>query len=174
VVGKPNAEIDLANRLIGQKAEHCQSEAQSTRDRVVGILTRGELQMIRSTLPGSSTALRSPTSNAAVSRTAIDDADVTLHLIDAIEPSFESLVAREPRAQPELRFHGVHKIDRLSSNECRCVRNDQPGASFISAANGDASTRCSPDSGELPSRSPFLYSADDVSTPAGPLLPPNW
>src|SRR6184192_3780922 len=95
LVGKPNAgKSTLLNRLIGQKLSIVSPKPQSTRDRVVGILTRTDTQMILHDTPG----LLDPQyelhhAMRAVSLTAIEDADVILHLVDATQPSFESLVA---------------------------------------------------------------------------------
>jgi GTPase len=102
----------------------------------------------------------------AVSRTAIEDADVILHLVDATEPSFESLVAaarlaNQPKAPIITPFN---KIDRLSTTDLNDLRNEQPGAAFISAANGDGIVKLFGRLGESLPESPFLYPDDDVST----------
>ena len=168
VVGKPNAgKSTLLNRLIGQKLSIVSPKPQSTRDRVVGILTRDDTQMILLDTPG----LLDPhydlqRAMRAVSRTAIDDADVILHLIDATEPSFESLMAAaglpsQPRAPIITAFN---KIDRVSRGSLDALRNDQPGASFISAANGDGIVKLLARLAESLPESPFLYPEDDVST----------
>src|SRR5439155_24639583 len=118
VVGAPNAgKSTLLNRLIGQKLSIVSSKPQSTRDRVVGILTRDDAQMVLLDTPG----LLDPRyelqrAMRAVSRTAIDDADMILHLVDATDPSFESLVAAaglssQPKAPIITAFN---KVDRLS------------------------------------------------------------
>ena len=168
LVGRPNAgKSTLLNRLIGQKLSIVSAKPQSTRDRVVGILTRDDCQMVLLDTPG----LLDPTYDLqramrAVSRTAIEDADVILHLIDATKPSFESLVAAadlpaQPRAPAITAFN---KIDRIASADLNHLRNEQPGASFISAANGDGIVKLLARlSASLP-ESPFLYPGDDVST----------
>ena len=168
LVGKPNAgKSTLLNRLIGQKLSIVSAKPQSTRDRVVGILTRGDTQMILLDTPG----LLDPhyalqRAMKAVSRAAIEDADVILHLVDATAPSFESLVAAarlpgQPRAPIITAFN---KIDQLSVTDLNDLRNEQPGASFISAANGDGIVKLLARLGESLPESPFLYPEDDVST----------
>jgi GTP-binding protein Era len=168
LVGKPNAgKSTLLNRLIGQKLSIVSPKPQSTRDRVVGILTRDDVQMVLFDTPG----LLDPhydlqRAMRAVSRTAIDDADVILHLVDATEPSFESLVAaaglpNQPRAPIITAFN---KADRVSPANLNTLRNDQPGASFISAANGDGIVKLLARLTESLPESPFLYPEDDVST----------
>jgi GTP-binding protein Era len=168
LVGKPNAgKSTLLNRLIGQKLSIVSPKPQSTRDRVVGILTRDDVQIVLLDTPG----LLDPKYDLqramrAVSRTAIDDADVILHLVDATEPSFESLVAAanltaQPRAPIVTAFN---KIDQLPPARSSELRNEQPGAAFISAANGDGIGKLLARLGEMLPDSPFLYPEDDVST----------
>jgi GTP-binding protein Era len=168
LVGKPNAgKSTLLNRLIGQKLSIVSPKPQSTRDRVVGILTRDGVQMVLLDTPG----LLDPhydlqRAMRAVSRTAIDDADVILHLVDATDPSFESLVAAaalsaQPRAPIITAFN---KVDRLTAKQLEALRNEQPGAAFISAANGDGIVKLLARLSESLPESPFLYPEDDVST----------
>src|SRR5438552_1785163 len=102
----------------------------------------------------------------AVSRTAIDDADMILHLVDATDPSFESLVAAaglssQPKAPIITAFN---KVDRLSPAALNALHNEQPGASFISAANGDGIAKLLSRLTEALPESPFLYPEEDVST----------
>ena len=81
VVGKPNAgKSTLLNRIIGEKLAIVSDKPQSTRDRVVGIRTADDVQMIILDTPGllnpryelqramRSTAIR-----------ALKDADVVLY-----------------------------------------------------------------------------------------------
>ena len=168
LVGKPNAgKSTLLNRLIGQKLSIVSPKPQSTRDRVVGILTRDDVQLVLLDTPG----LLDPQYDLqramrAASRTAIEDADVILHLVDATAPSFESLVATAglpgpPRAPIITAFN---KIDRLSPAHLNDLRNEQPGASFISAANGDGIVKLLSRLSESLPDSPFLYPQEDVST----------
>ena len=87
VVGKPNAgKSTLLNRVMGEKLAIVSDKPQSTRDRVVGIRTADDVQMIILDTPGllnpryelqramRGTALR-----------ALKDADVIVYLADATE-----------------------------------------------------------------------------------------
>jgi len=53
VCGKPNAgKSTLLNRVIGQKLSITSPKPQSTRDRIVGIHTQGDVQMVIFDTPG--------------------------------------------------------------------------------------------------------------------------
>src|SRR5579863_4081055 len=86
VVGKPNAgKSTLLNRLIGQKLSIVSPKPQSTRDRVVGIRSEGDTQMIVFDTPGLLTPtyqLQRAMRSAALR--ALADADVILYLADGL------------------------------------------------------------------------------------------
>src|SRR3954470_15790990 len=94
VVGRPNAgKSTLLNRIVGQKLSIVSPKPQSTRDKVVGILTRGDAQMVLLDTPG----LLDPQyelqrTMRAVAKAAIEDADAILHLLDATDSKADSLV----------------------------------------------------------------------------------
>jgi GTP-binding protein Era len=96
VVGKPNAgKSTLLNRLIGEKLSITSAKPQSTRDRIVGILTKDDVQMIVLDTPG----LLEPRyalqrSMRATSHQALEDADVIVYLADA-----RPLTSHESRAR---------------------------------------------------------------------------
>src|SRR5919199_5179739 len=87
VVGKPNAgKSTLLNRIIGQKLSITSAKPQSTRDRIVGIYTSGDVQMIIADTPGLLNpryALQRAMRAAALH--ALADADVIVYLADASE-----------------------------------------------------------------------------------------
>ncbi len=87
VVGKPNVgKSTLLNRLVGQKLAITSPRPQSTRDRVTGILTFDDTQIILVDTPG----LLEPTVALqhvmrATALQALRDADVILHLVEATD-----------------------------------------------------------------------------------------
>src|SRR5919198_4950028 len=87
VAGKPNAgKSTLLNRIIGQKLSIISPKPQSTRDRVVGIHTSGDVQMIITDTPGLLNpryALQRAMRAAALQ--ALADADVIVYLADAAD-----------------------------------------------------------------------------------------
>src|SRR4051812_39245474 len=93
VVGKPNAgKSTLLNRIIGEKLSIVSPKPQSTRDRIVGIKTTDDAQMIFLDTPG----LLNPRyplqqSMRGTALAALNDADVVLYLADGTEGSPASL-----------------------------------------------------------------------------------
>src|ERR1700743_3496754 len=85
VVGEPNAgKSTLVNRMTGAKLSIVTPKAQTTRFRVLGILMRGESQVLLVDTPGIFTPRRRlDRSMVAAAWTGVRDADVTLLLVDA-------------------------------------------------------------------------------------------
>jgi GTP-binding protein Era len=168
VVGRPNAgKSTLLNRLIGQKLSIVSPKPQSTRDRVVGILTRDDAQMILLDTPG----LLDPQyelqrTMRAVARGAIEEADAVLYLVDATEPRLDSLaeaagLTAPPKAPVIVAFN---KVDRLRADARAALQAANPDAVLISAANGDGLDTLLGRLSSLLPESPFLYDPEDVST----------
>jgi len=168
VAGKPNAgKSTLLNRLVGQKLSITSDKPQSTRDRVIGIRTDGDTQMILADTPGlldPHYLLQVAMQSAAVS--ALADADCIVYLCDAREgvpvPLRDAAgLDRAPRAHT---ITTLNKIDLLNSEERRRLASFAPDAIFISALTGEGF----PDlvaaiESHLP-ESPFLFPVEDVST----------
>lgn len=168
VVGKPNAgKSTLLNRIIGQKLSIVSPKPQSTRDRIVGIRTEGDVQMIIHDTPG----LLNPryALQRAMHRTALqalDDADVIIYLADATEGAPESIesaagLERAPRAPVLV---AMNKVDRLPEAERRRLADAVPAALFVSAANGDGVPELLAAAAKRLPDSPFLYPEDEIST----------
>src|SRR5690348_16627539 len=140
VVGKPNAgKSTLPNRIIGQKLSIVSPKPQSTRDRIVGIHTAGDVQAIILDTPGLLNP-KCPLQHAmrAAALAALAEADVILYLVDGTEP-IESLavVARvdEPIRAPAITV--VNKVDLIPAARRDSMRTEIPDAEFISATTGD-------------------------------------
>lgn len=167
VVGKPNVgKSTLLNRIVGQKLSITSPKPQSTRDRVVGIYSADDSQMVILDTPGllnpgyllqeamRSTALR-----------ALDEADVIVYLADATEGNPPPLVeaaqlASAPRA-PVLTV--LNKSDAVPAKR----REEADVASdvvYVSALTGDGISELMARIAGLLPESPFLYPEDDIST----------
>lgn len=170
VVGKPNAgKSTLLNRIVGQKLSIVSPKPQSTRDRIVGIHTTADVQLIILDTPG----LLNPRyalqkAMRATALAALADADVILYLIDAadVTDTFESLVSvaqleHPPRAPVIVAFN---KADLLMPAQRDRVGADHPDASFLSAATGEGVDLLLDRIALMLPESPFLYPEDDIST----------
>ena len=168
VVGKPNAgKSTLLNRIMGEKLAIVSEKPQSTRDRVVGIRTEGDVQMIILDTPGllnpryelqramRGTALR-----------ALKDADLIIYLADATERTPPSLLEaaeldHAPRA-PVLTV--LNKADAIRTVERQELAEALPDARFISALTGEGVDALFEELGNQLPISPFLYPDDEIST----------
>ena len=168
VAGKPNAgKSTMLNRLVGQKLSITSEKPQSTRDRIVGIRTTDDTQMVLLDTPGLlepryelQRVMRSTALNA------LADADVVVYVADATlgpPPSLEE-AASIPRAKGRHVITVLNKIDRLSADERRAVVAQAPDAIPFSALTGEGADILLAAIAERLPESPFLYPEDDVST----------
>ena len=168
VVGKPNAgKSTLLNRLIGEKLSITSEKPQSTRNRIVGILSQGDVQMIILDTPG----LLEPRyalqrAMRATALRALEDADVIVYLADAADGTPPPLreaaeLPNEPRA-PTLLV--LNKIDTLDAASRERLRAQTSAAIQLSARTGEGVEELlravTP---HLP-ESPFLYPDDEIGT----------
>jgi GTP-binding protein Era len=168
VVGKPNAgKSTLLNRLIGEKLSITSEKPQSTRDRIVGILTKDDVQMVVLDTPG----LLEPRyalqrSMRATALQALEDADVIVYLADArdgvpapLEEAAE--LERTPRA-PIVTV--LNKADTLTATGRDALRRAAPNALQLSARTGEGvEALIQALTPHLP-ESPFLYPDDEIGT----------
>lgn len=168
VVGKPNAgKSTLLNRIVGQKLSITSEKPQSTRDRIVGIRTDGDVQMVVLDTPGLLNPryeLQRAMRGAALQ--ALSDADVVVYLVDATEGPPPPLVeaaelSSPPRATTLLVFN---KTDRVRPAELERLRAEYPEAHFVSALTGDGVEALLRVAGSLLPESPYLYPEDEIST----------
>ena len=164
VVGKPNVgKSTLLNRLVGQKLAITSPRAQSTRERVTGILTFDDTQMVFVDTPGllePTIALQRAMRAAAVE--ALRDADVILHLVDARDPNPRAIQEMAGLATPPSApvLVARTKADLLDQDE----RARHAGELLISAVSGDGIDELRTRLRELLPEGEFLYPEDDVST----------
>ena len=168
VVGKPNAgKSTLLNRIVGEKLSIVSAKPQSTRNRIVGIHTTGDVQMILLDTPGllnPKYALQETMRRAALS--AIHEADVILYLVDGTEGSVPTLmdVARLDRPVTAPVIVAINKLDALTRGQRESLAELQPDAHFISATTGDGVEPLLARLSALLPDSAFLYPDDEIST----------
>jgi len=168
VVGKPNAgKSTLLNRIVGEKLSIVSEKPQSTRNRVVGIRTTDDAQIIILDTPGllnpkyelqramRSTAIR-----------ALKDADVIVYLADATDRVPPPLVeAAELDVAPTAPVWTVlNKADLLRPVERDELREALPEAHLISALSGEGVDELLTALVDVLPSSPFLYPEDEIST----------
>lgn len=168
VVGKPNAgKSTFLNRVVGQKLSIVSAKPQSTRDRIVGIVSDDETQMIVFDTPGLLNpryALQRAMRGAALD--ALFDADVVVYLADAKEGAAPDLATaaqldRSPSA-PVLRVY--NKADAVDAAQRAALAEATPDARFISALTGEGVAELLVEVKRALPESPFLYDSEDVST----------
>ena len=168
VAGKPNAgKSTLLNRIIGQKLAIVSPKPQSTRDRVVGIHTVGDVQMVIHDTPGllnPKYALQRAMRGAALE--ALRDADVIVYVVDASDGQPDPLhVAAGLNATPRAPvLLALNKTDRLKRPERDALAERFPDAHFISATSGEGVDALVAAAGNGLPESPFLYPADEISS----------
>ena len=168
VAGKPNAgKSTMLNRIVGQKLSITSEKPQSTRDRIVGIRTTDDTQMVLLDTPGLlepryelQRVMRSTALNA------LADADVVVYVADATlgpPPSLEEAASIAREAGRHV-ITVLNKIDRLSADERRALVAQTPDAIPFSALTGEGADILLAAIAERLPESPFLYPEDDVST----------
>ena len=168
MAGAPNAgKSTLLNRIIGQKLAITSRKPQSTRDRIVGIHTTSDSQMIVFDTPGllePAYALQQSMRSTAL--VALADADVIAYIADATAGSPRALadvagLDKPPRAPVIL---VLNKIDRLDPVEHQRLADKHPDAAFISAVTGEGVPELLTQLDSHLPESPFLYPDDEIST----------
>lgn len=168
VVGKPNAgKSTLLNRIVGEKLSIVSPKPQSTRDRVVGIRTADDAQMIILDTPGLLNP-RYPLQQAmrGTALAALDEADVVLYLVDGTEgpphPLDEVAQLERPVRAPIVL--AINKVDLVGGGQQDDLRERHPAAQFISATTGTGVDDLLARLRALLPESPFLYPEDEIST----------
>ena len=112
VVGRPNAgKSTLLNRLLGQKIAITSPKPQTTRDQLLGILTTADAQYLFLDTPGIHKPLNKLGEYmVAVAAETIEDADITLWLVDINVPPTDEDAAI---AELLLRLQRKHKLRAL-------------------------------------------------------------
>lgn len=117
IVGRPNVgKSTLLNRLVGQKLSITSKKAQTTRHRILGVLTRPDAQLLFFDSPGFQTR-NGGALNRVLNRTAqqvAQDADVVVLVCDAAgwTKGDEQLAKLLPKDRPVLL--AINKVDTVA------------------------------------------------------------
>ena len=116
IVGRPNVgKSTLLNRLIGEKISIVSRKAQTTRHRIMGILTRPDAQFVFVDTPGFQTKHTNAlnrTMNRGVSQ-ALAEVDVVILVLDAdhFDERDKAVIQLLPSERPVIL--AVNKIDQI-------------------------------------------------------------
>lgn len=170
VAGKPNAgKSTLLNRIVGQKLSIVSAKPQSTRDRIVGIRTDDDVQMILLDTPGLlDPAYPLQRAMRVASLDALAEADVILYVVDANEheaPRLEQAAGLNAPLKPPVLL-ALNKIDAITPGRRLQLATEYPDAHPISALTGEGVPELLRHVADALPESPFLYPADEISTQA--------
>jgi len=174
LVGRPNAgKSTLLNRLIGEHLSIVTAKAQTTWQRVTGILTTGSDQLIFLDTPGLLEVhdlFQRAMLGAALQ--ALSEADVVLLVIDCTRKPSPQETARIVHAVEEAQapIHvALNKIDEADEQQIeaweRWLAGHVPGALHqVSAADGSGVDELLEAVRSALPEGPFLYPEDDIAS----------
>jgi len=175
LIGRANAgKSTLLNALIDDKVAIVSAKPQTTRNRIVGILTESRGQVVFFDLPGVHRPMHKMNSRMMTEvRSALEEVDLVLHLVDASVPwgGGESFLfdLLEPVEQPVLGV--LTKIDLVRPKQALlplidAYRGRRSGAPVvpISAPNGDGLGELLDEIFERLPEGPPLYPSDVTTT----------
>jgi GTP-binding protein Era len=173
VVGEPNAgKSTLLNRLTGAKLSIVTPKAQTTRFRVLGILMRGESQVLLVDTPGIFTPRRRlDRAMVAAAWTGVQDADLTLLLVDAKAGATDAVRAIAARLSEQKRrsWLVLNKVDLVAAPALLPLTAVlTPLAPFeqtfmVSATTGDGIEQLARALADAVPAGPHLYPDDDLT-----------
>jgi len=120
IAGTPNAgKSTLLNRMLGEKISITSKKPQTTRNRILGVLHRPEIQIVFFDTPGvfeASDKLNIRIVDAALS--AVGDSDLILVVIDIShpEPNAERFLVKQLHSQTRPVILALNKIDLIDKS----------------------------------------------------------
>jgi GTPase len=173
VVGEPNAgKSTLLNRLTGAKLSIVTPKAQTTRFRVLGILMRGDSQVLLVDTPGIFTPRRRlDRAMVAAAWTGVRDADLTLLLVDAKAGATEAVraIASALVEQKRRCWLVLNKIDLMPAPALLPLTAALSALALfeqtfmVSAATGDGVDALADALASAVPEGPHLYPDDDLT-----------
>ncbi len=173
IVGAPNAgKSTLLNRLTGAKLSIVSPKAQTTRFRVLGILMRGESQVLLVDTPGIfQPKRRLDRAMVRAAWTGAQDADLTLLLVDARAGATEQVrgIAATLGEQRRRTWLVLNKLDLITPQQLLPLTAALNGivafeeTFMVSAGNGDGLDRLLDALERGVPEGPHLYPDDDLT-----------
>jgi GTPase len=173
VVGAPNAgKSTLLNRLAGAKLSIVTPKAQTTRFRVLGIMMRGESQVLLVDTPGIFTPRRRlDRAMVAAAWTGVRDADLTLLLIDVKSGATELVrqIAGQLASQQRRTWLVLNKVDLIQAPKLLPLTAELSALKpfeqtfMVSAATGDGVEQLADALAAGVPEGPHLYPDDDLT-----------
>lgn len=173
IVGAPNAgKSTLLNRLSGAKLSIVSPKAQTTRFRVLGIVLRGESQIVLVDTPGIFPPRRTlDRAMVAAAWNGAAEADLTLLLVDAKAGTADNVrdIAERLAGLSRRRWLVLNKIDLVPRPSLLPLAAElTAGAAFestfmISASTGDGVDRLLDELGQAIPEGPHLYPDEDLT-----------
>lgn len=173
IVGRPSVgKSTLVNRLVGQKLTITSSKPQTTRYRIVGILTEPGRQFVFVDTPGFQTLHRSRL-NERMNRTVVDSlagVDVAVLVVDGgrLTPFDRNVAALLPTGLPVV--VAVNKVDTLADKKALLpviaeLASLREFAAIVpvSAEKGTQVNALKEEVGKLLPESPAMYGADELT-----------
>jgi len=148
LVGRPNVgKSTLLNAIVGAPLSIVTPKPQTTRHRIVGIATRPDAQIVFLDTPGLHQGGKGAMNRQLnrVARQVPDEADLSIHVIDAMRWTDEDEnVWRLLAAHPKPRLLAINKVDRVTDKPrllpfaAELTRErDYAAVHFIAARRGD-------------------------------------
>ena len=173
IAGRPNVgKSTLTNYLVGEKIAIVSNKPRTTRNRICGIVTRGNLQFVFVDTPGYHKA-RTKLGDYMVStvRESISDVDATILVVEPIAGigTQEEALMERIRASRCPAILAINKIDTVEKDKLLEVIAAYSGAGIfdaiipISAKTGDGVEALLKECEKYAQEGPFLF-PDDVTT----------
>lgn len=174
IVGKPNVgKSSILNRLLGQKVAIVSSKPQTTRAKIMGVLTKGETQLVFTDTPGYHRAHNKlgERMNEAVGDT-VGGVDAYLFVAESTgaisEKELQLIEMFKKQKMPVIL--AINKIDMVNDKEMLLSRIIELNALYdfsavvpVSAANGDHMRELEQELERLAFESPHFFPDDTLT-----------
>ncbi|MGB4058171.1 MAG: GTPase Era [Alphaproteobacteria bacterium] len=173
IIGLPNAgKSTLVNGLVGEKVSIVSRKTQTTRSRVLGIVMQGDTQIVLVDTPGIFTPKKTmERAMVQAAWSALDDADVIIHLVDASDKSsvtrndeiIEKLPAQKPCLLVMNKTDQVNKPDLFDMVKILNEKFSYAATFMISALKKDGISDVLKDVAERLPQGPWLFDPEQTT-----------